>query len=117
MANPICLSPLKFYDSLAKQSHRKSYAYNHITPIITKKQWIPSFQFVIPKQLYANGGELAEFKIFNAKTNAFVANVDSQQQVSFNSSTGKLLQRSNEGSGPGSVMVVHLMLIEFGCLI
>lgn len=54
MANPICLSPLKFYDSLAKQSHRKSYAYNHITPVITKTGWIPPFQFVMPNSDISN---------------------------------------------------------------
>lgn len=71
MANPICLSPLKFYDSLAKQSHRKSYAYNHITPIITKTGWIPPFQFVIPTRDYANSGGTAYyyFSVYDAKNN------------------------------------------------
>lgn len=48
MANPICLSPLKFYDSLDKQEFRKSYAYGHISPLITKANTISPFQFVIP---------------------------------------------------------------------
>ena len=75
MANPICLSPLKFYDSLAKQSHRKSYAYNHITPVITKKWWIPSFQFVIPNQTYSDGGNLSIAKLYNAKTDEEVTDL------------------------------------------
>lgn len=49
MANPICLSPLKFYDSLDKQEFRKSYAYGHISPLIIKDQYITPFQFVIPE--------------------------------------------------------------------
>lgn len=48
MANPICLSPLKFYDSLDKQEFRKTYAYGHISPLITKANTISPFQFVIP---------------------------------------------------------------------
>ena len=57
MPNPVCISPLKFYDSLAKQSHHKNYAYDHISPLITKTGWIPPFQFVIPTQDYINGTE------------------------------------------------------------
>lgn len=48
MANPICLSPLKFYDSLDKQEFRKSYAYTHVSPLITKANTISPFQFVVP---------------------------------------------------------------------
>ena len=47
MKNPICLSPLKFYDNVAKQYHRKSYSYKSISPIITKLHNIPAFQFVL----------------------------------------------------------------------
>ena len=47
MANPICLSPLKFYDSLDKQEFRKTYAYGHISPLITKANTISPFQFVV----------------------------------------------------------------------
>lgn len=75
MSNPVCISPLKFYDSLAKQSHRKSYAYGHISPLITKTGWIPPFQFVIPTQDYINGGsQITEFKIYNAKTDKEIIN-------------------------------------------
>ena len=76
MANPICLSPLKFYDSVAKQSHRKSYAYNHITPLITKTGWIPPFQFVIPVRDYINGGsQIAEVILYAAKTERAISNI------------------------------------------
>lgn len=47
MANPVCLSPLKFYDNPAKQSHHKTYAYKHISPLISRLSYIPSFQFVL----------------------------------------------------------------------
>lgn len=55
MPNPVCISPLKFYDSPAKQNHRKSYAHEHISPLITKAGWVPPFQFIIPNRAYANG--------------------------------------------------------------
>lgn len=51
MANPVCLSPLKFYDSAAKQCHRKDYAYGNISPLICKLHIIPAFQFVLPGNL------------------------------------------------------------------
>ena len=51
MANPICLSPLKFYDSPVKQEFRKSYAYGHISPLIIKANILSPFQFVIPNNL------------------------------------------------------------------
>lgn len=47
MANPVCLSPLKFYDSISKQCCHKAYAFNHISPLITPLHFIPSFQFVL----------------------------------------------------------------------
>ena len=48
MANPVCLSPLKIYDDVAKQNHRKSYAYGEIHPLISRKHTVPPFQFVVP---------------------------------------------------------------------
>ena len=84
MANPICLSPLKFYDDVAKQSHRKSYAYENISPLITASNWIPPFQFVIPTWKYDNGGGLSEVLLFNAKTDEVIA--DLSQVFSANNS-------------------------------
>lgn len=49
MANPVCLSPLKFYDSITKQNHRKSYAYEHISPLIMPLNTLDPFQFVLPQ--------------------------------------------------------------------
>lgn len=77
MGNPICLSPLKFYDSLAKQSHRKSYAYNNIIPLVTKVGWIPPFQFVIPAHLYNNASDVSEFKLYDAKSNVYITDISS----------------------------------------
>ena len=48
MANPVCLSPLKFYDDISKQSHRKTFAYEHISPVICKLHSVIPFQFVLP---------------------------------------------------------------------
>lgn len=47
MANPLCLSPLKFYDSRQKQAHRKSYAYGHVSPVICYGNTIIPFQFAV----------------------------------------------------------------------
>ena len=47
MANPVCISPLKFYDDYKKQSRYKSYAYGHVMSVITPLAHIPAFQFVV----------------------------------------------------------------------
>lgn len=47
MANPICISPLKFYDGIDKQCHNKSYAYNHVSPLVGPLFHISAFQFVL----------------------------------------------------------------------
>ena len=48
MANPVCLSPLKFYDALEKQERYKSYAYGHVSPVIMPLNTLYPFQFVLP---------------------------------------------------------------------
>lgn len=48
MANPVCLSPLKFYDALEKQERYKSYAYGHVSPVIMPFNTLDPFQFVLP---------------------------------------------------------------------
>lgn len=47
MANPICLSPLKFYDSIDKWNHKKSYAYGSVAPLIMPFNTLDPFQFVL----------------------------------------------------------------------
>lgn len=78
MANPVCISPLKFYDDSSKQDYRKSYAYNHISPVITKLQFIPAFQFVIPNNLYTAGGDLSQACLVDAKTDEIVENITNE---------------------------------------
>lgn len=68
MANPVCLSPLKFYDNVNKQEYHKSYAYGHISPLIARLKMLPPFQFVIPSELDANNIFLTEAYIVDAKT-------------------------------------------------
>lgn len=51
MANPICLSPLKFYEDKNWQTHRMSYAFEHISPLIQPFNTIPAFQFVLPSDI------------------------------------------------------------------
>lgn len=62
MANPVCLSPLKFYDSVAKQNHRKSYAYGHISPLIMPLNTLDPFQFVLPQ---GNSGVIQSASLYN----------------------------------------------------
>ena len=64
MANPVCLSPLKIYDDVAKQNHRKSYAYGHISPLVTYTGVIPAFQFV----LQDSATQVISIYIHSAKT-------------------------------------------------
>lgn len=47
MLNPICLSPLRFYDSRDKLSYHRSFAYNHISPLLVEFNTLPAFQFVL----------------------------------------------------------------------
>jgi hypothetical protein len=68
MANPICLSPLKFYDGIAKQRHRKTYAYGQISPLVVKQHTLPPFQFVIPNELFNAGSQLSTVILYDAKT-------------------------------------------------
>lgn len=62
MANPICLSPLKFYDDYTKQNHRKFYAFGHISPLIVQFNNIPPFQLVVP---FSN---VSQVYLYDAKT-------------------------------------------------
>lgn len=73
MSNPVCISPLKFYDSPAKQNHRKSYAHGHISPLIIKLHKLPPFQFVIPLDLYNLANNLGAVYLYDAKTDNVVS--------------------------------------------
>lgn len=65
MSNVTCLSPLRFYDSIAKQNHRKSYAFGHVSPLITRANSIAPFQIVLPEK--ANYS-LVDARIYDANT-------------------------------------------------
>lgn len=70
MANPICLSPLKFYDALEKQERHKSYAYGHISPVIMPLGTICPFQLVLPPdETTGELDQIIDFYICDAKTN------------------------------------------------
>lgn len=70
MANPVCLSPLKFYDSLKKQERYKSYAYGHISPVVMPFNILYPFQFV----LNYNKDSIIDAFICDAKTNSVIGN-------------------------------------------
>lgn len=63
----ICLSPLAFYDNINKQNHRKSYAYNNISPLIMNLGIIDSFQICIGK--YDKAIKISNVYLVNYKTN------------------------------------------------
>lgn len=65
MVNPVCLSPLKFYDALEKQERYKSYAYGHISPVVMPFNIIYPFQFV----LNYNEDSIIDAYIYDAATN------------------------------------------------
>lgn len=70
MANPVCLSPLKFYDSLKKQERYKSYAYGHISPVIMPLNILYPFQFVLNHK----DDSIIDAFICDAKTNSVIGN-------------------------------------------
>lgn len=67
MSNIICLSPLRFYDSIAKQNHRKSYAFGHVSPLITKANYLAPFQIVLSEEASYS---LVDARIYDANTDA-----------------------------------------------
>lgn len=77
MANPICFSPLNFYDDAAKQCHRRSYAYNSVSPLIARRGFLPCFQFVIPTDLYGVDNDMAVAYIRDVEGNRVTENIAS----------------------------------------
>lgn len=65
MSSITCLSPLRFYDSIAKQNHRKSYAFGHISPLITRANSLAPFQIVLPEKAPYS---LVDARIYDANT-------------------------------------------------
>ena len=62
MANPICISPLKFYDNFHKQNRYRSFAYGHIAPLITNPNVVSPFQLIV-------SGNVSEVYVRDANTN------------------------------------------------
>ena len=62
MANPICISPLKFYDNFHKQNRYRSFAYGHVAPLITNPNVVSPFQLIV-------SGNVSEVYVRNANTN------------------------------------------------
>ena len=62
MANPICISPLKFYDDFHKQNRYRSFAYGHVAPLITNPNVVSPFQLIV-------SGNVSEVYVRNANTN------------------------------------------------
>lgn len=68
MANPVCLSPLKFYDALEKQERYKSYAYGCVSPVIMPFNTLYPFQFILSD----SSDQIIDAYIIDAKTNKAV---------------------------------------------
>lgn len=62
MANPICISPLKFYDDFHKQNRYRSFAYGRVAPLITNPNVVSPFQLIV-------SGNVSEVYVRNANTN------------------------------------------------
>ena len=62
MANPICISPLKFYDDFHKQNRYRSFAYGHVAPLITNPNVVSPFQLIV-------SGNASEVYVRSADTN------------------------------------------------
>lgn len=62
MANPICISPLKFYDDFHKQNRYRSFAYGHVAPLITNPNVVSPFQLIV-------SGDVSEIYVRDANTN------------------------------------------------
>lgn len=70
----ICLSPLKFYDSLTKQERYKSYAYGHVSPLIMPNNVLQPFQFVIPE---GTSSTIGDCLLIKAESESVVGNIKS----------------------------------------
>ena len=78
MANPICISPLKFYDDFHKQNRYRSFAYGHVAPLITTPNVVSPFQLIV-------SGNVSEVYVRSADTNKRVTGIKQcmQQDIEF----------------------------------
>lgn len=104
MANPICLSPLKFYDNLAKQNHRKSYAYGHISPLIMPLNTLDPFQIVLSGPTV----RIIGVYLFSAKTDNKVNELNYISELLENGLTYTTIHGYNIVTYPGVFPVISI---------
>lgn len=80
MSNITCLSPLKIYDSLSKQNHRKSYAYGNVSPLVMKLGVIDAFQFCLYKDDRYFDDYVTDIYLVDAKTDRTVLDITSYME-------------------------------------
>lgn len=100
MTNPVCISPLKFYDSPAKQNHRKSYAFGQIYQLITYNNMLLPFQVVL-----ASGTSVDWVRLYDFNTDKYTDITTSMKEngLVIKSFTGfKLLKY------PGTLPIVEI---------
>ena len=61
------ISPLPFYDNIALQNHRKSYAFGQVYPLITYKNMLLPFQVVL-----SGGSSIGRARIYNFNTGTYI---------------------------------------------
>lgn len=69
MANPICISPLKFYDDLHKQNRYRSFAYGHVAPLITNPNVITPFCINLGTEWVGHAHLIRSVRLYDANTN------------------------------------------------
>lgn len=69
MANPICLSPLRFYDDYHKQNRYHSFAYGHVAPLITNPNVVTPFCINYGTQYANHSHNIAGVWLWDANTN------------------------------------------------
>lgn len=69
MANPICLSPLKFYDDFHKQNRYRSFAYGHVAPLITNPNVITPFCINLGTEWVGHAHLIRSVQLYDANTN------------------------------------------------
>lgn len=74
MANPICLSPLKFYDNISKQNRYRSFAYGHVAPLITNPNVVTPFCVNLGTQNAGKAHSISEVWLYDANTNSRIGN-------------------------------------------
>lgn len=60
------ISPLPFYDNIALQNHRKSYAFGQVYPLITYRNMLLPFQVVL-----SGGSSIGWIRIYNFNTGSY----------------------------------------------